>query len=214
MTLKELLRSDFANYVRPHFEKSECECCGSDTERLHVHHVTHFQDLLDETLKILQLEYHDDTDMYSDNELQLIREVMLGKQMTIQYVTCCEPCRLELHDGSYNSVKGKEWAYKANEAKRQKKQLKDLQEQQRIKQLESYLESLIDVKLDMEQKNELIEEIQAKDKRGRLLRTPKAINQWLNENGVDYIIESKRTEKRINGNRQRLCIWSVKLVTI
>ena len=48
MTLKELLRKDFSQYVRPHFEKHICEVCGSDTEVLHVHHVTHFQDLLDE----------------------------------------------------------------------------------------------------------------------------------------------------------------------
>ena len=48
MTLKQLLRQDFTSYIKPHFEKSECEVCGSDTEHLHVHHMTHFQDLLDE----------------------------------------------------------------------------------------------------------------------------------------------------------------------
>lgn len=156
MTLKELLRSDFANYVRPHFEKSECECCGSDTERLHVHHVKYFQDLLDETLKILQLEYHDDTDMYSVNELQLIREVMLGKQMTIQYVTCCEPCHLELHDGSYRPTtktkeeldrerEEKEERRKKREQLRLEQELKEQQKIQEIKEIQTKIKELFEV---------------------------------------------------------------------
>lgn len=102
MNLKQLLRQDFTLYIRPHFEKSECEVCGSCTEHLHVHHMTHFKDLLDETLQQLKLELHEDTDSYTEEELQLIRNVMLGKQMRIKYVTCCEPCHLELHEGSYS----------------------------------------------------------------------------------------------------------------
>lgn len=103
--LKGLLRTDFVRIVRPHFEKSECEVCGSCTEHLHVHHMTHFQDLLDETLEQLHLEYHEDTDDYTDEELQLIRDIMIGKQMKIEYVTCCEPCHKELHEGNYFSKK-------------------------------------------------------------------------------------------------------------
>lgn len=101
-----LLRGDFSHYIRPHFEKSECEVCGSDTEHLHVHHVTHFKDLLNDTLEQLHLEYHEDTNNYTDEELQLIRDVMLAKQMRIEYVTCCEPCHLDLHNGNYFSKNG------------------------------------------------------------------------------------------------------------
>ena len=102
-TLKQVLRQDFTSYVRPHFEKSECEVCGSEIEHLHVHHVTHFQDLLNETLEQLHLKYYEDTDCYTDEQLQLIRELMIGKQMRIKYITCCQLCHLELHKRVFNT---------------------------------------------------------------------------------------------------------------
>ena len=142
-TMKQLLRQDFAQYVRPHFEKSECECCGSDTERLHVHHIIHFQELLDETLKQLNLQQYDDADMYTDEQLQLIRDIMLGKQMRIKYVTCCEPCHRELHDGSYHPDK-KPKPKKENrkrESKQKEKQVK-VKEQEQIKVKEEQQQQL------------------------------------------------------------------------
>jgi hypothetical protein len=139
-TLKQLLRQDFTQYVRPHFEKSECEVCGSCTEHLHVHHVTHFQDLLDETLEQLHLEYHDDTDVYTEEELQLIRDVMLAKQMRIKYVTCCEPCHLELHEGNY--FKTKKQGYGRYTTPRKHKSQIDEYTDEEIKTLINNLENL------------------------------------------------------------------------
>lgn len=108
--LKGLLRTDFTRYIKPYVEKHECEVCGSDTERLHVHHVVQFQKLLEETLEQLGLEYHEDVDDYTDQQLQLIREVMLGKQLRVDYITCCEPCHIEIHkkESKKNSVVKKE----------------------------------------------------------------------------------------------------------
>ena len=53
VTLRQLLRQDFGARVRPLLIKSTCEVCGSETEQLHLHHVTYFQDLLSETLENL-----------------------------------------------------------------------------------------------------------------------------------------------------------------
>ncbi len=206
MTLKQLLRQDFTSYVKPHFEKSECEVCGSETEHLHVHHMTHFQDLLNETLEQLNLEYYENTDDYTEEELRLIRDVMIAKQMRIEYVTCCEPCHLELHDGTYNPhIKDKnkmsQWAYKANETKRQKKQIEHMKH---VNEIKEYLPSLVDVKLDKEQRNKLVEKLNVRGKNGELRKTVKPINAWLMENGFDFIIESKRV------GRKKITIWIIK----
>ena len=153
-TLKQLLRQDFTQYVRPHFEKSECEVCGSDTECLHVHHMTYFQDLLDNTLKQLHLEYHEDTDDYTDEELQLIRDIMIGKQMKIEYVTCCEPCHLELHEGSYRRTtktkdqlelerKEKEERQKRREERLERKRQQELKEQQKLQEQETIYNNVL-----------------------------------------------------------------------
>lgn len=105
MNLKQLLRYDFTTFVKPHFEENKCEMCGCEKDGLHVHHMIFFQKLLDETLKQLHLKYYENVDDYSEDELQLIRDVMLSKQMRIEYITCCEPCHLKLHEGSYHPTK-------------------------------------------------------------------------------------------------------------
>lgn len=205
MTMKQLLRQDFAQYVRPHFEKSECEVCGSDTERLHVHHTTHFQDLLDETLQQLDLEYYEDTDSYTEEELQLIRDVMLAKQMRINYVTCCEPCHRELHEGSYNPEvrnenKMRELSRKGNEAKKRKKQLREHQHREQIK---PYLDSMVGVKITPDLRQEFIDRIQPTTKQGRPVVTPNPINEWFSRNGLNYVVKSE-----IDG-KNRKAIWIV-----
>lgn len=56
-----------------------------------------------ETLNELQLELHDDDyeQYYTEQQIEMIRNIMLGKQMRIDYITCCESCHLEIHEGNY-----------------------------------------------------------------------------------------------------------------
>lgn len=216
MTLKQFLRQDFNTKIRPFLIKSTCEVCGSDTEQLHLHHVTYFQDLLNETLAELQLEFHDEDyeQHYTENQLEMIRNIMLGKQMRIEYVTCCESCHLELHDGSYcppKKGKRKEWSEKMVVINKERKKMRGLQKQQRMeREVKPYLESVIGEKfVTPEQKGYLAEFCGCRDKQGRLVKTPKAISKVLAEYGIGYEIKTKKTNKRVEGKVVAVNYWMV-----
>lgn len=102
MRLKKLLRSDFENNIRSKLIKDRCEYCG-DINNLHLHHVDMFKDLMKETLSELNLKELD-TKEYNDSELTIIRDVMLGKQIKIKYITLCDKCHKKLHSND-ESVK-------------------------------------------------------------------------------------------------------------
>ena len=67
-----------------------------------------------------------------------------------------------------------------------------IDEQNGTNEIKEYLESLVDIKLDKEQRNELIEKLNVRGKNGEMRKTVKPINQWLMENKFDYIIIDKR----------------------
>ena len=195
MTLRQLLRQDFGARVRPLLIKSTCEVCGSETEQLHVHHVTYFQDLLSETLKELQLEFHDEEyeQHYTESQIEMIRNIMLGKQMRIEYVTCCESCHLDLHDGSYSRGEPREWSEKMVAIHKERKRMRDLQEKKRFEQEAiPYLESIVGQRLDKDTQLELVKKLNVRGKDGILRKTPKALNKWLNENGFNFVITTKQ----------------------
>ena len=58
MRIQELLRQDFANYIRPAFIGCKCEKCGK-SKQLELHHVYRFYDMLKDTLEEFNLEYKD-----------------------------------------------------------------------------------------------------------------------------------------------------------
>ena len=205
MTLKQFLRQDFNTKIRPFLIKPTCEVCGSETEQLHVHHVTYFQDLLNETLAELQLEFHNEDyeQHYTENQLEMIRNIMLGKQMRIEYVTCCESCHLELHEGSYSRDEPREWSEKMVAIHKERKRVRELQEKKRLRQeVEPYLESLVDVRLDKEGRSELVEKLDFKVNR-RLVKSAKSINAILEEMGIHYEITTKKV------GRQKTTVWIV-----
>lgn len=101
MNMKQILREDFTKYIRPHFIEAKCEKCGKEINSLHLHHNIEFSQLLDETLQQLKLLYYDDINNYTEDELQLIRDIMLAKQARIKYTTCCDSCHKNLHGGNY-----------------------------------------------------------------------------------------------------------------
>jgi hypothetical protein len=96
MKLRKYLRHDFEDNIRNKLIKEKCDYCG-EMNNLHLHHVDMFSELLNETLLELELEELDTHD-YTKKELNLIRNVMLGKQIKIQYVTLCEDCHRKVHD--------------------------------------------------------------------------------------------------------------------
>ena len=171
MTLKELLRQDFASYVRPHFEKSECEVCGNKIEYTHVHHVTHFQDLLNETLEQLNLDYYEDVSMYTEEQLRLIQDIMIGKQMKIKYITCCEPCHMELHTKVKNPLK--KCRNMCNSMDKKIREKGEIELQKYIEEIDKNLQGLIGI-IDTKEKKERLFEVTYEDGG----RTVRKINSW------------------------------------
>lgn len=99
MELKQYLRTVIHNKVRPLFIEDKCETCGSD-EDLHLHHVKFFKDIVEDVLDSLNLEYRDTND-YSQDELNLIVDVVLGKHLQIKYLTLCKDCHKHTHEDDH-----------------------------------------------------------------------------------------------------------------
>ena len=91
MRIQELLRQDFANYIRPAFIGCKCEKCGK-SKQLELQHVYRFYDMLKDTLEEFNLEYKENSLDYSDDEIKKIRQEMLSKQQKSEYKTLCKEC--------------------------------------------------------------------------------------------------------------------------
>lgn len=100
MELVQYLRSDFTNYIRSSFIKNKCEICQSKNN-LELHHVKQFSESLQETLQLLNLDYRNDIDLYSKEELYLIRLIMLGIQTKGEYKTLCNNCHKKIKTNRY-----------------------------------------------------------------------------------------------------------------
>ena len=97
MNLREFLRDEWKDYLRQFLIKDKCEEC-EETEKLELHHASaRFEELLFETLRELKLK-EKDTDDYSEKELKLISELMLGKQIKIVHKTLCKIHHKKAHD--------------------------------------------------------------------------------------------------------------------
>lgn len=97
MNLQQHQRMKFLKYVKPFFIKDKCEICGTD-EELEIHHNYQFSKLLDKTLKELNLEYKEDTEEYTKEQIKLITDIMIGKQMRTKYTTVCRSCHVMIHN--------------------------------------------------------------------------------------------------------------------
>ena len=95
MNLREYLRNDFKDYIRPIIVKENCEICG-ETNHLHLHHIDRFHNLLMDTLYELKLQELDTND-YDEMELKSISNFMLAKQIKSEYKTLCKTCHMKLH---------------------------------------------------------------------------------------------------------------------
>ena len=215
MTLRQRLRQDFALYIRPLLIKSKCEVCGKENEVLHLHHVTHFQDLLDETLEQLQLEYYEETDNYSKEQLQLIRDVMLGKQMKVEYVACCESCHLELHNGNYfkgRTVITKKYKTEINEYTHKEK----LNLVHKLEQLVQECKDNEYAFVGNEGRNKISNILQLYtlyERKGKIYRRQckkaDAMNNQLIVLNLPFVIETRVFRPRINGKQRKITYYVV-----
>ena len=194
MKLQVKLRSDYTNYIRPLFIKNKCDLCG-DTEDLELHHHKQFDSMLRETLKELNLQYYDTTESYTDIQVRLIRNIMLGKQVRCKYNTLCSKCHSKVHNGEqakeYYNIKAIE---KEN---KHKKYINDV--------VIPYLETIVGKPLYKEDRKELINIIDLRDSSRHLLKSISVINSYLSEN-FNYTVTSKRI--RINGKQIRVWVIS------
>ena len=97
MNLREMLRKEWTDYIRQFIIKNKCEEC-EETQHLELHHASErFEDLLMETLRELKLK-EKDTNEYTNKELEMIDNIMLGKQLKIEHKTLCKIHHKKAHE--------------------------------------------------------------------------------------------------------------------
>ena len=197
--LKNRLRTDYAYYIRPLVIKDKCELCGCE-ENLVVHHDKEFSILLDETLKELNLYKLE----FNEDEVNIIKTHMLGKQIQIKNITLCNKCHTELHieRDDITSI-GKYVDINKIKEKKNKKE-KEIELQKKEKELKEYLEKLIGKRLYKEDREELIKKVDLRDNKRRLQKSISIINSYLIEN-YNYSVSNKRN--RIDG--KQITVWIV-----
>lgn len=186
MNLREYLRNEWSQYIRPMMVKDECEWCGS-SEELHLHHIEKFDSLLIETLNELQLQELD-TMHYDEMELKMISNFMLAKQVKCKYQTLCKDCHTEEH----------------KKEREERRLQKELEKQKYINGiLIPYLESIVGVEmLQVKDRKELIEKIDVKSN-GKMLKKINNLNGALEEREVNYRIVEFSTSNMINGKQKK-----------
>lgn len=184
MKLEEYLRNQYSNYIRPLYIKSYCESCGAN-DNLELHHIKQFSEILKETLEELNISYYDDITAYTDNQIELINYVMLGKQLKADYVTLCNRCHMSEHDGKQNKI-----YYNIKRAEKKEQELKYIDTV-----IIPYLKSIIDNKLFKEDQQELIKVFDLKVN-GRLQKSYSKLNQRLEMLKLPYIIIPKKSNSK------------------
>lgn len=96
MLLRLYLRNKVYTYIRPKYIDDKCKKCGT-TESLHLHHDKQFSLIVKECLDKLGFEYKRSTEDYTDDELWLIKNLVLGVHTKERYTTLCECCHDLIH---------------------------------------------------------------------------------------------------------------------
>jgi len=176
---------------------------------LEVHHVKLFKDILDETLLELKLDYKD-TKSYSKDELSLITNIILGKHLSIDYLTLCKKCHTAIHSENWaKTCTGNQRYYE------KQKLIKHMQSKNNIVNiLPIYLENIIGKRLFKDKQKELYEKINAIDDRGRLLKSYNYLNAHFNENSLSFSIQPytdnfKKSEDGSENINYRKVYWIV-----
>ena len=209
--LKNKLRTDYANYIKPLVIKDKCELCGYE-ENLVVHHDKEFSILLDETLKELNLYKIE----FNEDEVNIIRTHMLGKQIQIKNITLCNKCHTELHKnkGGFSSTGKYIDINKIKEMKRKKEKEIKLKEKEKVEigQLENWLNNHINDRLYSDEQQELsdliIKELTTLgnniDYRTKKLK-PKTLETLLRDKQLNFTI--KEQGKNVNPKTKKKQRW-------
>jgi hypothetical protein len=102
MKLESCIRTEINQKLIPLIKKDKCEICGS-TENLEVHHVKPFAEILEECLDDLHMK-RKDTDTYTQKELHMIIDYVIGKHFRYKMKIVCRICHKNIihKDGTCN----------------------------------------------------------------------------------------------------------------
>ena len=92
--LKRIVRNDFNSYIRDLVIKDSCEKCNTK-ENLEAHHTYPLSLMIQETLEAMKVT---NIKSLSKEDIKTFREIMLGKQIKIQYKTLCTNCHKLIDD--------------------------------------------------------------------------------------------------------------------
>ena len=167
MDLKIYERTYFNRYIVPMYKKDRCECCGA-TEDLDLHHEERFIESLRKTLKLFNLE-EKDTSEYTEEELDIITNYMLGIQIKQKYKTLCRKCHIEEHS------KSKQINYNVNYNERYGIETIRITDEEEVKEkLEriknNYIPKILNKKLTSKDKDEICNVFGLIDSKGMLIK--------------------------------------------
>ena len=133
-------------------------------------------------------------DILDDKKIK-VNELLLYKYEHIyeQYQTAMHGNGADSELSSHSHVA--RWKYDFVEIANFKGQFIDLaekDEQNFRNQMDSYLQSIKDVRLDKDAQLKLVERLNVKGSNGALRKTPKVLNDWLIKNGYDYVITTNQ----------------------
>lgn len=197
MELNQYLRSVVHQKIRPLFVKEKCEICD-DEDNLHLHHVRYFYIIVSESLQELNLNRKDTKD-YTSSELSLISDVVLGKHLSIDYLTLCDDCHIKAHENERKEVSCNEPYYRKEKIKK---------EEYFQKTLEPYLKSIVGKWLFKEEKEDLIVKIDARSN-GKQQRSYRKLNEELEYLQSEYIILPRRVNRKVDGSLLSSRFWEV-----
>lgn len=205
MKLETLVRSKVHNHIRPLFLKSSCDSCDK-IEGLELHHVKLFNEILTETL--FELEYQRlDVGSYKEVQLNNIINVMLGKHLTIEYLTLCSQCHRNIHKIHWSNLTNNDRHDNYYAVRQVKKKLKRSCYDNEV--LLPYLKNIIDERLYKDEKEKLIEIFDLKDMRNRKIKAIAKLNEYLERLNTSIRIKSVRTSTRVGSNVKSIRFWTI-----
>jgi len=201
MNLMQNLRTDINNKWTMLVKKDKCEICSVE-ENLEVHHEIQFIELLNSTLELLKLDYKEDTNSYSSEELEKIKLVLLGKHLNIKGVTLCQSC----HDNEHIINKLFKRLKKMDQAKYYDNDI--LLINNKLKQIENK-------KLFDSNKEDLVKFLSEsiynciKIRNGYSTVKIKTINEFFIQHNIQYELKSRKESIRRDEDYYRKRYWMV-----
>lgn len=181
-------RKMFNNSIKPIINVECCEICNK-TNNLHVHHNEPLSISVRKVLKEFDI---DDTNVLVD--------LVSARSLRAGFTIVCSKCHKELHKGNAGDLV----SYGMNvETLREKKE-----KEEKLQELNIYLESIVGKRLYKEEKEELIDKLNLKDKRGRIQRSYTSLEEYL-KSKMNYSLSKKINYSNKNDDKYRKTYWTV-----